>query len=303
MIERRKIGSLSVTVLGMGCGNFGYGLTADESAKVVGAAYHLGVNLFDTANIYGYGDSEVALGRCLRPYRDQVVIATKFGKSGCIRSVGDIIQEANASLVRLNTDYIDLYQLHEPQPAVHIDVVLEAFAALKKAGKIREAGLSNFDGGTRTGLLTDAVKADKDLLLSSLQNECSLLNPLKVGTAAVCSDYNIKVLAYSPLARGLLTNRPVETLLRINGTKAANSQLLSEENIKRRRLIGRIANDLGMLPSELALAWTATRKNMASVIVGASKPSQVVSNVTAMCWPVTDLALGAVYDSKLKGVL
>ena len=147
-MEKRKIGSLEVSLAGLGCNNFGWRIDADGTAAVVTAAIESGINFFDTADIYGGGQSEEFLGRALKGRRDKVLIATKFGMKMADGKEGAkpayIRQAAEDSLRRLGTDHIDLYQIHKPDPSTPIADTLGALDELVKAGKVREIGCSNF---------------------------------------------------------------------------------------------------------------------------------------------------------------
>jgi aryl-alcohol dehydrogenase-like predicted oxidoreductase len=147
-LETRRIGSLEVSLAGLGCNNFGMGLDYHRSARVIGAALDAGITFFDTADIYGSTQSEVFLGRALAGRRDNVIIATKFGMRVDDERQGakpDYVRRAaEDSLRRLNTDRIDLYQLHQPDPTVPIAETLGALDDLVRAGRVREIGCSNF---------------------------------------------------------------------------------------------------------------------------------------------------------------
>src|SRR5438477_12407998 len=147
-MEKRRIGSLEVSLAGIGCNNFGWRIDADATAAVVNAALESGINFFDTADIYGGGQSEEFLGRALKGRRDQVVLATKFGMKMAEGKEGGkpayVRQAAEDSLRRLGTDRIDLYQIHRADPATPIAETLGALDDLVRAGKVREIGCSNF---------------------------------------------------------------------------------------------------------------------------------------------------------------
>ena len=150
-MEKRKIGSLEVTVVGLGCNNFGWRIDAQATTEVVDAALEAGINFFDTADIYAGGKSEEFLGRALGARRGQVVLATKFGMKLDEQRNGAkpayVHQAVEDSLRRLGTDYIDLYQLHTPDASTPIADTLGALNDLVKAGKVREIGCSNFSAG------------------------------------------------------------------------------------------------------------------------------------------------------------
>ena len=154
-MEKRKIGSLEVSLAGLGCNNFGWRIDAAGAAAVVDAAIESGINFFDTADIYGGGQSEEFLGRAINGRRDQVILATKFGMKMPDGKLGAnpayVREAAEASLRRLGTDHIDLYQLHQPDPSTPIADTLGALDELVKAGKVREIGCSNFSAAPVAG--------------------------------------------------------------------------------------------------------------------------------------------------------
>src|SRR5438270_828153 len=188
-MQTRKIGSLEVSVVGLGCNNFGWRIDAEASAKVIDAAIESGITFFDTADRYGKGQSEDFLGRALGPRRDQIILATKFGmemekgqQGASPKYIGEAIE---ASLRRLKTDRIDLYQVHQPDPKTPIADTLGALDQLVRAGKVREIGCSNFSvAQIREG--ADAAKDGAHFV--SVQNEFSLFHrePEKDGVLAEC---------------------------------------------------------------------------------------------------------------------
>ncbi|HKN87755.1 MAG TPA: aldo/keto reductase, partial [Nitrospiraceae bacterium] len=209
-LDTRRIGSLNVSVVGLGCNNFGWKLDEADTAAVVHAALDAGITFFDTADIYGGTQSEVFLGRALSKHRDQVVIATKFGMAvdDQRRGAGPeyITQACEDSLRRLGTDCIHLYQLHQPDPTVPIADTLGALNDLVRAGKVREIGCSNFsleqlreaEGAVRPGRARFA----------SVQNEYNLLHrEPERDVIPECQSKGLAFLPYFPLASGLLTGK------------------------------------------------------------------------------------------------
>src|SRR5215210_8080880 len=208
-MDTRRIGSLEVSVVGLGCNNFGRRLDSGATSAVVDAALDAGINFFDTADVYGGTRSEEYLGRALGRRRDEVVIATKFGSAVDERRKGArpeyVRQAAEDSLRRLGTDRIDLYQLHWPDPQVPIEDTLGALDELVQAGKVREIGCSNFS-------VEQLREAEASVLpggarFVSVQNEYSLLQraPEQDGVLAECERADLAFLPYFPLASGLLT--------------------------------------------------------------------------------------------------
>jgi aryl-alcohol dehydrogenase-like predicted oxidoreductase len=287
-METRRIGSLEVTVVGLGCNNFGGRIGEAATATVVHAALDAGINFFDTADIYGGTKSEEFLGRALRGRRAEAVIATKFGiklneeRPGGARPAY-IRQAAEDSLRRLGIDCIDLYQLHRPDPDTPIADTLGALNALVQAGKVREIGCSNFSAEQ---LRESAEAAKGGARFVSVQNEYSLLQrEPESEVLAECARQGIAFLPYFPLASGLLTGKyrkghPPPEGSRLSG----GGSFLTEENLSRVEALLRFAEARGHTILELAFSWLLTRPAVASVIAGATKPEQIAANVGAAGW-------------------
>ncbi|WP_273889464.1 aldo/keto reductase [Rubrobacter naiadicus] len=293
-MEYRKIGSLSVSVVGLGCNNFGWRLDERETAGVVAAALDAGVNFFDTADVYGGTRSEEFLGRALGSRREEAVIATKFGSEIDEERKGahpDYVRRAvEDSLRRLGTDYIDLYQLHRPDPEVPIGETLAALDELVKAGKVREIGCSNFSADQ----LREAGEVVRDgaARFVSVQNEYSLLHrEPEREVLPECERQGMAFLPYFPLANGLLTGkyrrgRPVPEGTRIAGSERFR-KLLSEENLEVVERLIAFSEERGHTILDLAFSWLLSRPTVASVIAGATSPEQVRSNASAAGWKLT----------------
>ena len=292
-MEMRRIGSLQVSVVGLGCNNFGGRLDEDASARVVHAAVDAGINFFDTADIYGATKSEEFVGRALKSRRDQVVIATKFGvKLNEQRPGGahpDYIRQAvEDSLRRLETDRIDLYQLHTPDPKVPIADTLEALDALVKAGKVREIGCSNFSADQ----LREAEQTARGARFVSVQNHYSLLH--REPEAAVlpeCERQGVAFLPYFPLANGLLTGKYRKGQAPPEGVRISGSghfaDWLSDANLEKVEALIQFAETRGHTILELAVSWLLAKPVIASVIAGATKVEQITANVGAANWRLT----------------
>ena len=209
-MERRTLGSLDVSEVGIGCNNFGTRLDQEAATRVVEGALDAGVNFFDTADIYGATNSEVFLGRALGARRSEVVIATKFGMpiddTHFGASPAYVRSACEDSLRRLNTEYIDLYQLHYPDDTVDIADTLGALQQLVAEGKVREIGCSNF---TADQLRAAKGAAGDGPTFVSVQNQFSLLDrsPERDGVLDACGDLGIGFLPFYPLANGLLTGK------------------------------------------------------------------------------------------------
>jgi aryl-alcohol dehydrogenase-like predicted oxidoreductase len=292
-METRKLGSLDVSLVGLGCNNFGMRIDEERSTAVVHAALDAGITLFDTADIYGGSLSEEFLGRALGARRDDVVVATKFGAMEGAHP--DVVRKAcDASLGRLGTDRIDLYQVHRPDDEVPIEDTLGAMAELVAAGKVLEIGCSNFDGPR-----VDAAAAaanDKGIHpFVSLQNQLSLLDRRQQDdTIDSCDRHGMGILPYFPLASGMLTGKFQRGVPPPEGTRL--SQLPEDRaarvfddrafDVVERLTAFAAARDRSLL--ELAMSWLACLPHMASVIAGATSADQVRTNAAAASWVLTD---------------
>ncbi len=294
-MRTRRIGSLEVSVIGIGCNNFGARIDAAATDAVVAAALAEGINFFDTADIYGDGRSEELLAKSLGSRRDEVVVATKFGSPVAGRPAGAspayVRRAVEDSLRRLGTDRIDLYQLHRPDPGVPIAETLGVLGELVAEGKVREVGCSNFDaeqldgaarGGAARGGLAPAAGG---IRLASVQNHYSLLHrEPEPAVLEACARLEMAFLPFFPLANGLLTGKyrrgepaPAGTRLGNNPDRAA--RLMSEQNLARVEALSGVAESAGLSLLELAFAWLLRHDVVASVIAGATRPEQVRANV------------------------
>src|SRR2546421_5113981 len=294
----RRLGDsgLVVSVVGLGCNNFGSRIDAARTTEVVHAALDEGITLFDTADIYGNpaGSSEELLGKALGSRRDDVVVATKFGMDtrgangpdwGARGSRRYIHRAVEASLRRLGTDHIDLYQLHTPDPATPIEETLQALDDLVRAGKVRYLGSSNFDGWqvadadwiARSGHLTRFVSA---------QNEYSLVTrDVEAELVPACERFGVGVLPFFPLASGLLTGKYKRGEPAPQGTRLAGGhrRLATAPWDVIERLEG-YAEKRGLSLLDVAIGGLAAKPTVASVIAGATRAEQVRANVAAGRW-------------------
>ncbi|HEV2736502.1 MAG TPA: aldo/keto reductase [Longimicrobiaceae bacterium] len=299
-MQKRKIGSLEVSVVGLGCNNFGTRIDEAATAEVVGAALDAGIDFFDTADVYGKGLSEEYLGRALGGRRGDVAIATKFGSAMDERRRGArpeyVRRAAEDSLRRLGTDYIDLYQIHRPDPEVPIADTLGALDELVRAGKVREIGCSNFSADQ----LREAEAAARGRArFVSVQNEYSLLHrEPEAETLPECERQGLAFLPYFPLASGLLTGKYRRGQAAPQGTRITEggwrSDVLTDENLERVEALVAFAEGRGHTLLELAFSWLLARPAVASVIAGATSPAQVRGNAAAAGWRLTDSDLAAV---------
>jgi aryl-alcohol dehydrogenase-like predicted oxidoreductase len=274
-MKTRKIGSLTVSLAGLGCNNFGWRIDAQATAAVVNATIDAGINFFDTADIYGKGQSEEYLGRALGHRRQGMIVATKFGMKMDEDNHGGkpeyIHRAAEASLRRLATDYIDLYQIHQPDPAVPIADTLGALDELVKAGKVREIGCSNFSAEQ----LRDAEAAVKSgaARFVSLQNQYSLIHrdPEK-DVIPECERLGLEFLPYFPLGNGLLTGKYRQGQAPPEGSRAQaqfGPKVFTDDNLAKVEALIQFAESSGHTLLELAMSWLACRPTVASVIAGA----------------------------------
>jgi aryl-alcohol dehydrogenase-like predicted oxidoreductase len=298
-MKTRRIGSLTVSEVGLGCNNFGGRLDYAETETVVLAALHEGITFFDTADIYGGTKSEEFLGRALAGRWHEVVIATKFGMPVDETRKGArpayVRRALEDSLRRLGTDRVDLYQLHQPDPATPIADTLGTLNELVREGKIREIGCSNFSASQ----LLEAESAVRQgaARFVSVQNEYSLLHrePEREVLPA-CERLGLAFVPYFPLASGLLTGKytacvPAPAGSRLSSAASAH-RFLSEERLARVESLSTFASSRGHSVLELAISWLLARDVVASVITGATKPEQIRANVRAATWQMTaaDLA-------------
>lgn len=293
----RRIGRLDVSVVGLGCNNFGRRLDESASAKVVNAALDVGINFFDTADTYGGTKSEEILGRAIGTRRDDMIIATKFGMAIDDKRKGahpDYVKRAaEDSLKRLGTDYIDLYQLHTPDPSVPIADTLGALDELVKEGKVREIGCSNFTADQLHEADTCAKRGAARFV--SVQNEYNLLHrEPEHGVIAECAALGISFIPYFPLANGLLTGKYRKDQAPPEGariTSGWHNELLTDENLDQVEKLIAFAESHGHTILELAFSWLLEREMVSSVIAGASNPEQVRANAKAPVWDLTEAEL------------
>ena len=295
-MDRRRIGALEVSVVGLGCNNFGVRLDAERTAAVVHAALDVGINFFDTADIYGETRSEEFLGRALAGRRDSVVIATKFGlpideaRQGAKPAY--VRRAVEDSLRRLGTDRIDLYQLHRPDPSVPIAETLEALNELVRSGKVREIGASNFS--IEQIQEAERVVPKGHARFVSIQNEYSLLHrEPERGVLAECQRHGLGFLPYFPLASGTLSGKyragspaPAGTRLGSPDSRLA-SRFLTPRNLEIAEALTKFALERDRTLLAVALSWLLARRPVASVIAGATSPEQVRANVEAATWQLT----------------
>jgi aryl-alcohol dehydrogenase-like predicted oxidoreductase len=296
-MKMRRIGSLEVTDVGLGCNNFGWRVGPEASAEVIEAALEAGVNFFDTADMYGEGRSETFLGETLGTRRKNVIVATKFankmgdGKEGA--SAAYVKEAVEASLKRLQTDYIDLYQQHRPDPKTPIEETLGALDDLVREGKVREIGCSNFSAEQ---IREADSAAAQNARFVSVQNDYSLFrrDPEK-DVLAECEARDLAFLPYFPLANGLLTGKYRLGHAFPRGSRAVDAfgpKVFTEQNLRTVESLIRFAESRGHTVLELAFAWLLANPVIASVIAGAKTPEQLRQNARSDSWELSasDLA-------------
>jgi aryl-alcohol dehydrogenase-like predicted oxidoreductase len=303
-VKQRTIGKsdLQVSVVGLGCNNFGYvaNMDVEASRKVIDAAIDSGINFFDTSD--SYGTSEDILGEVLGDRRKTILLATKFGskpnasgeKSGASRSY--ILSEVEESLRRLRTDYIDLYQLHYPDPKTPIEETLRALDDLVKSGKVRHIGCSNFSAAQLREAESIASKSGLTMFVSSQDEYSLLVRDIESELLPLIEQYGVSELPYFPLASGLLTGKYKKGQAAPKGTRLGDKQGLAEKyhheaNLQIVERLGEFSEDKGHTLLELAFSWLLSHKTVASVIAGATKPEQVKSNAAAGDWNLTQADL------------
>ncbi|HJQ54537.1 MAG TPA: aldo/keto reductase [Gemmatimonadaceae bacterium] len=292
-MDKRKIGPIDVSVIGIGCNNFGPRLDEGRTKEVVDAAIDCGINFFDTADMYGNGTSEEFLGRILGKRRRSVVIATKFGQVMPGQGRGakpEYVRAAcDASLKRLRTTYIDLYQLHLPDPDVPIAETLGALDELVKAGKVGQIGCSNFGTEQLREAHAASLRRPGSASFVSVQNEYSLLyREPEQGVLEECEQLGMAFLPFFPLKAGLLTGKYRKGQPVPQNTRVAKNErygkLLTEESLDKIETLIEYAETRGHTILELAFSWLLAHHPVASVIAGASSAAQVRANAGAANW-------------------
>jgi aryl-alcohol dehydrogenase-like predicted oxidoreductase len=284
-------GGPEVTVVGLGCNNFGGRLGLEDTRAVVESALDEGITLFDTADVYGNGGgSEELLGRILEGRRDRVVLATKFGMDmgdGSVErgSRAYVRKAIEASLTRLRTDHVDLYQYHRPDGVTPFEETFGALDELVREGKVRHVGHSNLEARQ----VEEVDELTRRLGLSrpvSAQNQYSLLRrEAERGLLPTCARLGLGVLPYFPLASGLLTGKYRRGEPRPEGTRlSGRDEVFTDETYGRIEALEGFAESRGLTLLDVAVGGLLAQPAVASVIAGATKPEQVRANVAAGAW-------------------
>jgi aryl-alcohol dehydrogenase-like predicted oxidoreductase len=301
----RQLGDsgIQVTVAGLGCNNFGMRIDAATSARVVHAALDHGVNFFDTADVYGMGESERHLGAALAGRRSEAVVLTKFASPADPEhpehrgaSPEHVRRAIEASLSRLRMDHVDVYMQHRPDPDVPIDATLEALNRLIEEGKVRTIASSNFSGWQVAD--ADWTSRDRGLVhFVAAENRYSLLDrSAERDLVPACRRFGVSLIPFFPLASGLLTGKYRRGETPPEGTRLSRSpraaEALSDRNFDVVEALERFAAERGTTMTAVALGWLAAQPEVVSVIAGATSPEQVAANAEATRWTpaVADLA-------------
>jgi len=305
----RKLGSSELSVSEISLGSwltFSGGVEADQTRACTEAAFDAGINFFDTADVYGKGAAEAAWGEILSGHpRDSYVLATKVGGGGTGLAPAHIHEAIDASLRRLQTDYVDLYQAHRPDPTVPIEDTVEAFQQVVQSGKARYLGFSEWT--------PEQIQAAIDLggpgFFVSSQPQYSILWQAPQAEVFPLSAANgISQIVWSPLAQGLLTGKyrpgedyPADSRFAQDSMNGAMGIVATPEAIAAVQNLLPVAEGAGLSLVELALAWVLRRSELASAIVGASRPAQVYQNAQASGIELSDDVLRAI-DAAVAGV-
>ncbi len=305
-MEIRNLGQsgLRVSSIGLGCNNFGGRIDEAATRIVIHKALDLGITLFDTADVYGErGGSETLMGRILGENRKHIVLASKFGmpmdatgelQGGARRYIMRAVED---SLRRLQTDYLDLYQMHQTDPRTPIEESLRALDDLVRQGKVRYIGCSNFPAWQMMDAAWTAKTAGLNAFISC-QDEYSLIRRgAETDLLPAARKIGLGLLPYFPLASGLLTGKYRRNVALPQGTRLANTQRLADRYLTERNWaiaekLGDFVEARGRSMLELAFSWLLAQSPVASVIAGATKPEQLDQNVKAGSWKLSadDLA-------------
>jgi aryl-alcohol dehydrogenase-like predicted oxidoreductase len=299
-VRQRNLGTsgLLVSLVGLGCNNFGGRIDLEASRKVVHKALDLGITLFDTADVYGnQGGSETCLGAILGDRRKEIVLATKFAmpmdKDGTLKGASRryIMSAVEASLKRLKTDWIDLYQVHQPDPLTPIEETLRALDDLVRHGKVRYIGCSNFPAWQVVAAHWTSRHHNLNAFVSCQDEYSLLVHDIERELVPAMTQYGLGLLPYFPLASGLLTGK-YKRDAKPEGARLSYMQDLADRYMTETNwsIVERLAafaakRDRSVL--ELAFSWLAARPAVSSIIAGATKPEQVELNVKAADWALT----------------
>jgi voltage-dependent potassium channel beta subunit len=311
-MEYRRLGKTGLKVSEISLGSWlTYGGYVEEqnATASIDKAYDLGINFFDTANVYMRGEAEVVVGKALKKYvRDSYVLATKVfwpmgdGPNDRGLSRKHVIEQCNASLKRLNTEYVDLYYCHRFDPETPLEETLRALDDLVRQGKVLYVGVSEWTAEQ----ISEAVHlADKKLLDRIVVNQpqySMLERYIEKEVLPICEKHGIGQVVWSPLAQGVLTGKYQKGQTAPEGSRASQEKfknlfgLLTDENLDKVELLKEVAQDHHLSLANLALAWILRQKNVASALVGASRPEQVEENVKASGVKLSEETIARIED-------
>ena len=300
-MEYRNLGNseLNVSILSLGCLNFGMFCDQEKTTEIINTAIDLGVNCIDTAALYGgpKGHCETLVGKAIVGKRDKVILATKFGADSNARGSGlkgggkreYIVTSVEESLTRLNIDYIDLYQMHFPDHETPIDETLRALDDLVTSGKVRYIGSSNFASWQISEAAWTSITNEVSNFVS-LQTRYSILNrDMEKEIVPVCEKHNISILPFFPLESGLLTGKIKRDEDPPPGTRLAiwGGAFRSDWKFDLMDKIIEFGQSIDRNILEMSLSWAANQKQIGSVLVGATKPEQLIQNIKAISWKMS----------------
>ncbi len=307
-MEYRNLGNseLNVSILSLGCLNFGLFCDQETTTEIINTAIDLGVNCIDTAALYGgpKGHCETLVGKAIEGQRDKVILATKFGADSNARGSGlkgggkrdYIVRSVEESLTRLNIDYIDLYQMHFPDHETPIDETLRALDDLVTSGKVRYIGSSNFASWQISEAAWTSITNELNHFIS-LQTRYSILNrDMEKEIVPACEKHNISILPFFPLESGLLTGKVKRDEDPPPGTRLAlwRGAFRSESKFDVMDKIIEFGQSIDRNILEISLCWAANQKQIGSVLVGVTKSEQLIQNVKAISWKMTSEEMEAI---------
>ena len=299
-MDYRRLGNsgLQVSVIGLGTNNFGARNDYPEAERLLMQAIEEGINFIETSNTYGEGAAEAFIGKAMKGRRDQVLLATKVASNmgdGPNQHGGSrkhILTQVEASLKRLQTDYLDLYQIHYYDPFTPLDESLRTMHQLVTQGKVRYVGCSNFAAWQVAEAMGVVRALDLEPLISVEPEYSMLKRAIEKELLPCCQRFNIGILPYFPLASGFLTGKykrgqaaPVGTRLAVQRQRA--EFILTDENFDVLEQLEAFASARSHTMLELAFAWLLTHSQVSSVIAGATRPEQIIANAKASAWRLT----------------
>lgn len=282
-----------VSVVGLGCNNFGMRIDEAQTGIVVNKAIDAGINFFDTAEMYGGGGvSEQYLGKALGSRRGDILLTTKFGYAPPNGSRAHIMESIEGSLKRLGTDYLDLYQIHKPDPDTPIEETLEAMDSLVQQGKVRYIGCSNYSAAQLDEARAASAKGGFAPYVTA-QNGHSLLNrEVEDELLPACAKHGVGFIPFFPLESGLLTGKYKRGEAAPEGTRLSDERFagrfLKEERFDVVEKLDAFAQAQGHTLLELALSWLVSKPEVVCVIAGATKPEQIDANIAAAGWTLSE---------------